>query len=533
MTRVASHSLLVLATGSAFWLCCNNPNISSGVGEDDVAVNPNGLFSDFPSSAIIDPSGPMPVPANASSLFGSAGSGNPSGGPCLSQPEIGALIPRDWLRMRFSISAPAGQNIYELRVHTDNQTSDLVVYTTATQWTMPAGMWSSLAQHSADRPIHIAVRSGQLSGPTLLGHPSLGTVGDVTIAPVNAGGSIVYWTTSNGSVLRGFKIGEETVHDVLRPTQATPPNVCVGCHSSTPDGIFVAFSQAAAPNQGDNATVGLRTVDGQATEPAFLTASARALLLRPRQELPTFSAAHWGPGDHIAMTAFAPNTRWELNWTDLEATSQTQGTGWGILARKGDANQVSSPVFSHSGQSIVYVSDPLVSAGSAGSNGDLYTVPYNNRMGGAATPVLGASAPGYNEFYPAYSSDDSLLAFSRLPTGLKSYNNPHSEVFVVPTAGGTATRLVGNDPPSCSGKVSPGVTNSWPKWAPQTQQVNGRQYYWVSFSSTRSGIPQLYVIGLVVQNGTIKTYKALYLWNQPATESNHTAAWDVFKIVIG
>jgi hypothetical protein len=41
------------------------------------------------------------------------------------------------------------------------------------------------------------------------------------------------------------------------------------------------------------------------------------------------------------------------------------------------------------------------------------------------------------------------------------------------------------------------------------------------------------VIGLVVENGAIKTYQALYLWNQPANESNHTAAWDVFKIIIG
>ena len=99
-------------------------------------------------------------------------------------------------------------------------------------------------------------------------------------------------------------------------------------------------------------------------------------------------------------------------------------------------------------------------------------------------------------------------------------------------AGGTATRLAANDPPACSGATSPGVLNSWPKWAPEVQSYRGRQYYWISFSSTRAGAnPQLYVSGLVVENGTLRTYRSLYLWNQPAGESNHTAAWDAFRFM--
>jgi hypothetical protein len=52
------------------------------------------------------------------------------------------------------------------------------------------------------------------------------------------------------------------------------------------------------------------------------------------------------------------------------------------------------------------------------------------------------------------------------------------------------------------------------------------------FSSTRDpgGNPQLYVTPIVVEGGKVSTYHALYLWNQPATENNHTPAWDVFKI---
>jgi hypothetical protein len=43
--------------------------------------------------------------------------------------------------------------------------------------------------------------------------------------------------------------------------------------------------------------------------------------------------------------------------------------------------------------------------------------------------------------------------------------------------------------------------------------------------------PQLYVAPIVVDaTGAIKTYSALYLWNQPETEHNHTPAWDVFQL---
>jgi hypothetical protein len=30
----------------------------------------------------------------------------------------------------------------------------------------------------------------------------------------------------------------------------------------------------------------------------------------------------------------------------------------------------------------------------------------------------------------------------------------------------------------------------------------------------------------------VTTYPAIYVWNQPATESNHTPAWDAFQIAI-
>jgi hypothetical protein len=120
---------------------------------------------------------------------------------------------------------------------------------------------------------------------------------------------------------------------------------------------------------------------------------------------------------------------------------------------------------------------------------------------------------------------------TRLPDGQGSYNNANSEFLIIGADGGTPIRHVANDPGMCLGKTSPGITNSWPKWSPVVGAASGRTYYWIIFSSTRSGNPQLYVAAVIKDEiGLVTTTPALYLWNQPPTENNHTPAWDTFSI---
>ena len=60
-----------------------------------------------------------------------------------------------------------------------------------------------------------------------------------------------------------LRVGDEGVQDIVRPADAG--TACVGCHASTPDGAFVGFSASPQAGNGDPATFGLRTVDGNAT----------------------------------------------------------------------------------------------------------------------------------------------------------------------------------------------------------------------------------------------------------------------------
>ena len=484
-----------------------------------------GPFGDFPVDPIVDGT----APAGSGGLFGDPSTGDPTGGPCLTEPEIGTLYPRNWIRPRFSWLPAAGENLYELRLTVASQAHALIVYTTASTWTMPLAIWQGLQLHSAGQPIGVEIRGGAYDG-TNLSTTAHGSSGNISISTAEAPGAIVYWTTSGGTGLRGFSIGDETVKDIVRPTDAG--SKCVGCHSSTPDGKFVGFSSSQDPGNGDPTTLGMLTADGTKTTPAFVTTTAQTLLARMFQEEPVFSSNHWKDGDHVAVTMFPVAGKSELMWTDLETTSPDQGTGWGILARTGDANSAASGSFAHTTDTLLYTSAPSVSSGVSTGSGDLATVPFNNRAGGTATKISGADTTTYNEYYPTFSPDDALVAFNRVANGQSSYNNSQAEVFVIPTAGGTPTRLVANDPPACSGKTSPGVTNSWPKWAPAVGVDGSKKVYWVTFSSTRAGNPQLYVSAVIDDGAQLTTTPALYLWNQPPGENNHTPAWDNFQITI-
>ena len=499
---------------------------------------PQGPFADFPDQPVLDtPEGGEPPPANAPDLFGPAGTGN-AAGPCLIEPVIGTLYPNNWLRPRFRFTPDQGQNLFEIRITAPNQTNPLVVYTTSPTWTMPKAMWDGLVAHSQDVPLTVTVRGATLSGGMLSAGPTVGSTGDVRIAPVAAPGTIVYWRTNqqnNSGELKGFKPGDENVGDVLKAEQVayTAPNgaktTCIGCHTSTPDGKYAGVRTL----NGYSGNV-LASIEGGSTgqRPGFWTDAAAQSSISGGIGIPAFSKGHWKDGDRVMISTLGNSTDAKLVWFDLEATASGEGTSFGYIARDGDMRGAIMPSFSRKGDLIVYTSTSVsVDGRPANGETDVFSVPYADRKGGPATGIAGASDPAFSEYYASLSPNDALVAFDRIPAGANTYDQPAAEVFVVPTGGGEPVRLAANDPPACSGEKSPGVTNSWPKWAPEVSVVGDRTFYWLAFSSKRAGgIPQLYVTPVVVQNGQTQTFPALYLWNQPANEANHTPAWDVFDI---
>jgi hypothetical protein len=421
---------------------------------------------------------------------------------------------------------------------------------------------------------------------------------------------------------------------------------CIGCHAAVPDGNSVTFLDTY-PWPGAVASVtpvgpdGGTTTEGQT--PSWLTPGGSLALSMPWLGATTFSKADWA-NEKVVVSSFGCGSNdngitnrtsdggvtgvnsfpyiqtdcqgqpdGALLWIDLAASGAgpdpndteltleqkwlaAYGTSWGYIPRTGDPNGVEFPNWSHDGKTIVYTA---TNAGQDGrlagapaqtpaSIGHLYSVPFNAKMGGAATPVPGASDAAAWQYYPAFSADDKYLAFVSA-SQLGNYNgvmnngmyyNSYDEVYVVPFGGATATatRLAANDPPACVGVTSPGLINSWPKWSPDVESCpDGNTYYWIVFSSARDNVPfkdttcgpvcntatppvctmqckspnlqngvlgptsQLYITGVSVDNSTgkITTYPALYLWNQPSTnslaqpgspQSNHTPIWELVSI---
>lgn len=485
------------------------------------------VFPDDP--IIVTTRGAAAVPTDIASRFSASDAGSDEAGPCLIEPEPGSLFPKNWLRPRFRWSPLPAQTVVELRLSVDVEPNELVVYTTASSWTMDAATWEALSQSAPGHPISISVRSLSLDGAD--GVPAGGPVGAFTIAPVPAPGSIVYWSieaSTGRTALNGFQIGQEQFATIVRPRSGH----CVGCHTSTPDGEFIAFSDSDNAD-GQIASIALRSSRDGVSEPSFLSSAARSLLARRNQHLAVFSPAHWRSGEHIALSLL----NLQLVWTDLEAPSRDQGVGWGALIHDGDPGPVAAwPSWSHDGRFVVYASGEGTIAGGVLSNADIYRVPYDDeRRGGKAVAIAGASDATANEFYPTLSPDDEVLAFSRVASDEgTSYNNPKSELYALALDRAEPVRVAANDPASCQGTSSPGVTNSWPKWAPDATVTGGKTYYWLTFSSTRGGsVPQLYVTPIVRDgSGELETYPALYLWNQNAEQGNHTPAWDSLKFSI-
>lgn len=492
---------------------------------------------DFPKDPIIDTSdldggASTSTPANAAELFESGSTGTEHA-PCLLEPEIGSLVPKNWLRPRFRWTVPSDANIFEIRVHVENQVNDLVVYTTASRWTMPKEMWDGLRAHSAAKDISISIRGGKYADGVVSGITK-GSSGPWEIAPVEAPGSIVYWRIIGGSKadLKGFSAGDETVVPALDPSNVEQKagTQCVGCHISSPDGKYAIFSSDNFGDKKYGIGIGSIEPEKEGELPPFLTSEAKDALENYLLGISTTAAPFWTTGKHLVVAS----REGEIRWVNLDGT--TAQTVKGVVALDGHSRtRPNSPNLSHDGERLVYVSGNSETDGRpSGSNNDIWIVPFNEGAGGAAKALEGAATQGINEYYPSFSPDDRFVAFNRTTGG--PYSSPNAEVFVVSSDGGKPQRLAANDPPECSGKTSPGVENSWPKWAPAKpapETVDGKTYYWVVFSSTRFNATrrQLFMAPVVVDaKGTVLPYKALYLWNQPAAENNHTPAWDVFAI---
>ncbi len=529
------------------------PDVINPVGptsSDEALPRPEcqGTCPDLPAAPIVEQGASVTAGNPAEGFAAASGSGV-----CLLEPPDGALMPANWSPPYFEWTG--SDSVWEVTVSSPQQANELKAYTNKTSWLMPPEIWFPFAANNDEAPVTVTIRgkSGISSSTTFL------------IAPVLATGSMVYAALNDlssmnpdASWLEGLNVGDVNTSEALRTedVQAAVPRdqggnlvrdrdprvTCFGCHTSTPGGHEVAFTDTY-PWFGVITSINEESA-GQT--PDYLTDSAIATIGQPWMGMSTFSQAVWSPGNRVMISSLGVGdydpTRtdrkpWrveasnqqdaELAWFDLEtdefggslsensedaanALLASFGTTFGYIERSGDSRGAMAPDWSNDGSRIVYVSTDCGKDGRLGcgqdeqlpadTEADLYVVPYANRAGGQATPVDGAAEPGVWEYYPEFSSDDQFIAFNRVEDyknvrdpgdrgpHARMYYNPNAEIWVIPSNGGQPVRLAANDPTSCDprGGSSPGVYNSWAKWSPRVvTSVTGKTYYWLIFQSAR------------------------------------------------
>lgn len=481
-----------------------SPDSSTDLADDglifDDGLPDGGTFTPtptaFPSTPVLDG-----VDASVATAFANVGEFTP-GSVCVFEPHLsdgngpGALFPMNWLRPRFRWTGSGTETSWEIRLSAESQSNDLVIYTNKTQWTMPNDLWEKISKGVPD-DITVTIRGNAGGG-------LVGMSGTFRITSALAGGSMVFWGTSTSVVepgssqLYGFTMGDEAVAKTLSAEQVTGiqsvmqangrdlrgenvgsyaagfnPGVprCIGCHSATPDGTAMAFTDDYPWNMG-MASVDAMTAPG--APPTYLTPAARELMKIPFLGTAAMLATPWAAGDRTMITTMGQRSSYiyidysaakpeptlhDLVWMDLAAAGTIpsavpaaegaptvpwpdatysgyqrqeaaqaretailglRNTAWGILATE-PGKSVSVPAAAKKGLQIAYVVTDSTKDGHPDWHANTADIKILNLTSprvpaGAAAPLAGASDPTLLEYYPAYSPDDQFIAFTRAPT---------------------------------------------------------------------------------------------------------------------
>ncbi len=449
------------------------------------------------------------------SLFAVGATPDDTLGPGVVYPQQDTRYPGNWPAPGWSwLAGGGGANLFWLEVEVPNESCTLRVLTTDAGWTPDDTTWARLRAVIPGELSSLSVTGAQIDLGTgaLLSGPWKATVPRTfTPLPFTAPGRIVYWTTLDGS-LQQVQLG--TTYPTLLYGPANNGGYCVGCHAGTPDGHYLGATVVLASGTGYGIDV-LRTAD--LTDYPSTSPTSQGVLDTADSGYTAFSTAYWNDADPRVI---------HYQNGHLISVGLVSGVVTTLTA-SGDGGTATEPTWSPDGQEVVYVSSLSPGTGLAydTSGLDLWRMPYGDGFGGGASKVVGADDPSWNEYFPQFSPDGRWLVFNR--TDGYTINSVNAEVWLIPASGGTPLRLAANDAAPELNQVSPGITNSMPRWAPAWQETGGDRWYLLTFSSTRHhGYPQAWVAPLKVDSaGTVTSYPALYLIGQDLASNNHIPVW--------
>lgn len=435
---------------------------------------------------------------------------DPARAPSLLYPPDGAVMPQNVYPADIQWESSVDGDLYRVRVEKPNAT--LEAYMVAepgfrSGWQAEAEAWRRVAQTDPESPARFTVERLDRTSAERLVSASV----EVRFARAALSGAVYYWDIVAGRIIR---IDDGTAE--RRAFMPSPPLGCVGCHSVSTSGRYMAGRFGG----GDNvASVFDLTRDLSADPPP---------LEFPIADSTRWWFSAWSPDDsRLVVSVREGGLGGRLAFVDPRSgsyVSPLEGTLPDVPA--------THPAWSPDGAEIAFVAD-VDDWGGNNTRGDIHTVAMlgADRVGAARRLVAGSQIPGAfpagsAASYPSYSPDSSLIAFahgnnSRSETGL-------SALYAIRRDGTNLVRL-----DRASGGPT-GDTSFQPRFSPFEQGG----YYWLSFLSRRdygnapagtrgSGRQQIWVTAIKVdaQPGEDPSEVAYWLPGQDTRSLNISAYW--------